>query len=227
MLIVVCCSTCRTDMIPFIELCFEKQTHTNKLLVVESRNDFLSLGAKRNVCAQRALDAGADAIVVWDDDDAYFPWALEATNKALEKAEWSRPSQFCWLNNGQLVPAKTYGRKDKRDKAFQCAWGIRADTFYKHGWYPYLSVGEDMQLAMKLEKAGVTECDPIEEFGYRPWYVWGPWKNRHVSDERFTFNEGVLRDGKPLGLDLDNPVYKDCLLERGFKQQDWYEDVTR
>lgn len=43
-----------------------------------------SVGALRNVCLERALAAGADYIVFWDDDDYYPPRRIETGVHALE-----------------------------------------------------------------------------------------------------------------------------------------------
>lgn len=247
--VTVCCSACRSDLIPYMLYCFEQQTHGDRSMVILDDQDALplcsgdrwrvakcapcrSLGAKRNACA--ALVDVDGALVVWDDDDIFLPWALEATAAALERAEWSRPSRFCWYRGGVLYPAKTWGRPDRRDKAMQCGWGVTTDLFHRAGGYPdSLNVGEDMQLALRFEANGATECDPIDDLGYKPWYVWGPWGNQHVSDPRFQFGKLAipcareLRPVKPPGIDMQNPRFDGSLGERGFAKQDWYEDATR
>ena len=44
---------------------------------------FPNLGAKRNHAAAIADDHGADAVMLWDDDDVYLPTAVSATADAL------------------------------------------------------------------------------------------------------------------------------------------------
>lgn len=246
----VCCSCCRPDLVPYVIYCFEQQTHKDTFLVILDDNNLLlptkgsqwevlhiehceTLGDKRNACAEIAASKGAEALVVWDDDDIYYPWGLEATNAALELAEFSRPSLFCWHTPQGLKRANTWGRPDKRDKALQCGWGVHTDRFLEAEGYPSLNVGEDMQLALRLEALKVTECDPIE-LGYYPWYVWGPWKNQHISDPRYDYSTFVKPEDPvavvstaPPGFDLQKPYYCGGIAERGFKKQDWYEDVVR
>lgn len=44
----------------------------------------LSIGALRNICLEKALAAGADYIVFWDDDDYYPPERISCGIEALE-----------------------------------------------------------------------------------------------------------------------------------------------
>jgi glycosyltransferase involved in cell wall biosynthesis len=44
-----------------------------------------SIGALRNICIEKALEAGAEYIVFWDDDDYYPPERISSGIEALQK----------------------------------------------------------------------------------------------------------------------------------------------
>jgi hypothetical protein len=254
---VCCCTFRRPALLGYMIRCFERQTHKARRLVIlddsgelqpQERNRwkivttaerFPTLAAKRNACAALA-DPRTEALVVWDDDDLFFTWALNATANALRLAPWSRPSQYCLWNRqkNELTRHLTYARPDRRDKACQCAWGVRRELFDAVGGYPEeLSVGEDKQLALRLEAAGAEECDPIERFGYQPWYVWGPWGNQHVSSPRVdygTFDGGQrqpvgarVEPTHPPGMVLTGPAQFTRRVQPRPWQGDWYTDPER
>lgn len=246
---VCCCTYLRPELLSYVLWCFEQQTHEDRVMLVADDADQLeerdgdrweivrlsnrkpTLGAKRNTVARILLKhAGADAVVSWDDDDLFLPHALEATAAALANAEWSRPSQSCLLAaDNRLWRLETFSRAIGRDKACQCGWGIRREAFEAVGGYDErLSVGEDLDLAQRLEARGTTECDPVT-LGYEPWYVWGPWRNRHLSELTEDYAAWQASSGQrvrvvpkpPPGVDLDNPVYLPGVSPRPW-QQNWY-----
>src|SRR5512137_1054339 len=55
----------------------QTQTEPKTWHLVTSSRRFRTLGEKRNACAALA-SADVDAYVVWDDDDIYLPWTLQA-----------------------------------------------------------------------------------------------------------------------------------------------------
>lgn len=252
---VCCCTYRRPQLLSYVLWCFERQDYPFRSMIVLDDSGLLepvecgrwkivstdqrydTLGMKRNACAKLAAPS-TDVLVFWDDDDLYLPWGLSATAHAMTwmDAEWSRPSLFCFLTKDEqaLWRCRTWGRADRQDKACQCGWGISRQVFWDVGGYPsHLSVGEDKQLAIKLTRAGVVECDP--NVLYPPWYVWGPWGNRHVSEPAVDYHgfdggvepggDGRVRVWTP-PVPLERLPFLPDIGPRGFSG-DWYEDVER
>jgi len=138
---------------------------------------FASLGEKRNACAGLA-SADAAALAVWDDDDLYLPWALEASARALEKAEWSRPSLV--LHPVEAEGTQWHFRQHQTGGLYHGGWAYRRETFWRLGGYtPGLSGPEDQELMRRMEAAGTAQADPIA-LGWRPFYVY-PWGRQSGS----------------------------------------------
>ncbi len=231
----VCCTYLRPAQLGQMIHCFLKQDYPAALrelvilddagqyanqsgpgwrLVSTSRR-FPTLGRKRNAAAALVSD-DTDAMAVWDDDDAYLPWALSASAAALQQAPWSRPSVVLHPSaDGSLRQHLTGG-------LFHGGWAYRREAFDATGGYPpELSNGEDQGLARRFVAAGITAADPIG-LGFRPFYVyrWGSAGSAHLSGlgpEGYT-KLGVMgrvagsAHGKaevvlsgPCDFDLDNP----------------------
>lgn len=196
---VLCCTYNRPKLLGHVVRCFERQRYDRAVLEVLNdgpplgRSDFrvtvmpgraATLGQKRNYAGQIAWWYGdVDAYVVWDDDDLYLPWALEAIADGLRWADWTRPSQVLVRHGDRFDRMKTYWRPDMDDRAFQCSWGVMAHAFHAVGGYPDdLSHGEDLGLAKRLLAANVSQSDPIA-LGWDPYYVYGPFDNQHFGWE--------------------------------------------
>lgn len=225
--------------------CFEQQTYANRTMVIlddsgelpEREGDgwrivraperYPTLGAKRNACA-RLAPPDADVLVVWDDDDLYLPWGLEATAAACRRADWSRPSEVCLLTaNGCLWRIKSHS-EGRNDKANQCSWGVAAALFWSVGGYNEAkNQGEDADLARKLLAAGASEADPITVAPSLPWYIWGPHGNRHISEPGMSYESwepgaaGEFAVKAPRKLDLHRPRW---LPQTAPSPRPWQED---
>lgn len=142
-----------------------------------------SLGAKRNQVASLMGDE-TDALVQWDDDDLAMPWALSAIAKALEMADWARPSLALLRSPNSSVyhQVRTWNMPEQTDKGFHPSWGMSVAAFLAAGGYPDdVSLGEDLQLAKKLRTLHTSEADPLESGEYLPYYLTAPWPNEHFS----------------------------------------------
>ena len=241
---VVCCTYGRPELLRRVLWCFERQTHEDRRLIalddsgrlgnhegdrwriISRPGRYTTLGEKRNAVASLAT---GDALVVWDDDDLYLPRALEATAAALERAPWSRPSLACLRGpHGTLQRVRTWNRPDQTDKAFQCGWGIDAVAFWRAGGYAKLSRGEDCKLAKRLLEQHVHECDPMQ-LGYDPFYIWGPWTNRHLTHVPYADwpepNHGVetMLPERPPGFDLERSIFSERVNKRP-GPDDWFQE---
>jgi hypothetical protein len=227
---VCCCTYKRPRSLGHLIRCFERQTHPDRFMVilddegslghrcgdrwdvVSIPRRFRTLGEKRNAVAALAPpDAGA--LAIWDDDDLYFPWALEATVAALAHGDWSRPSVA-------LVPIveppgnRWSFRQVQTGGLFHGAWAYRRELFDRAGWYPAESGPEDQGLMRKMEALGPAIVDPIG-LGYQPFYVYGgprvsgaPNLSALGCDQRAYDAMGRLRTG-PESPAIDDPPWFD------------------
>ena len=247
--ITVCVITAdRPQRLGHVIRCFEKQTYRDRNLVAlddsgqvsPDRGDrwriyavdrpYGTRAAKRNACA-RLAPAGTEAVVMWDDDQLYLPWGLEATAAALQTAQWSRPGLACLLTETgkfQAIRTHSYGRTDN---AYQCTWGLRAEAFWRVGGYDeHRSRGEDAALAMKLVFADVPEADPTL-LGWPPWCICGPAGLLDTGptpggvDSQNEFGKHV-RVADPPAVNLDRPSFLPGVAPRPF-QHNWYDALRQ
>jgi len=214
----ICVSTCtykRPRSLGHLIRCFERQTHEDRFMVIldddgstgHLRGDrweavsvprrFRTLGEKRNAVAALA-PPDAEALAIWDDDDLYFPWALEATAAALDRGEWSRPS-IALLPIIEPPGNRWTFRQVQTGGLFHGGWAYKRDLFDRAGWYPAESGPEDQGLMRKMEALGAVAIDPIA-LGFRPFYVYGgprasgvPNLSSMGCDQRAYDNLGRLR----------------------------------
>ncbi len=184
----LCCTYNRPRLLRQSLWMFQQQTHVDKELVIlddagqyrpQSGDNwrliscprrFGSFGHKRNVCAHLAsLDA--DAFAVWDDDDAYLPWALEAHAAALEQKMWSRPS-LCWDASDEWHTAPLLCEQAREGMSYHGAWAWRREAFNGAGGYLTHVAGDlDTTLAGTILKNHGPSADPLS-LGYDPFYVY-------------------------------------------------------
>lgn len=67
-----------------------------------------------------------DAVIVWDDDDVYLPWHLDAYAEALATNPWAHPRWVWSTYTGQPVQERADGR-------FHGSLGIRRDLLEQLG----------------------------------------------------------------------------------------------
>jgi hypothetical protein len=244
----VCVATFRRPkLLGHLISCFESQTYKNARLIayddcgelepassdrweIVSRNErHATLGEKRNAIA--AMMPDVDAFVFWDDDDLFLPDALQATEHALSRSDWSRCSQVLIRSGSNLQRSETWGRQDKTDKAYQGAWGITRSAFEHAGGYDSVSLGEDLLLAKKLIAAGVSEADPVA-LGWTPYFLPSPHTNEHFSwncKDYEEWNSKITPDSsrvivQPHGIKF-MPIGKK-VAPRGWSE-DWFKEEVR
>jgi len=169
-------------------------------LLARSRR-FASLATKRNSAvdyARRAMDA--EGIAVWDDDDWYFPWALEACDEALQRNAWARPT-IAWdqQENGEMHLSETFARGNPNDIAYHGSWAYTVKAFESVDGYPeHAFADNDVVLAEKLLKKYGPSADPISERWPDPYYVYcrarGGFRASEMSDEQLLAMQCETRD---------------------------------
>jgi len=144
------------------------------------------MGEKRNACIDLALERypEIDAFMLWDDDDVYFPHAIQCVSDALDAKCWAQPRHvFEMSKNGkELLKTETWQRHRDPNKTlcYGGCWAWRMDTFNSLGRFPRTNNGEDIKVAWPcLSKHGPSaDSSPNKS----PWYYYNR-LNNSISDE--------------------------------------------
>ncbi|HUW08664.1 MAG TPA: glycosyltransferase [Anaerolineae bacterium] len=235
-LCVITCTYNRAHLLPRVIRCFEEQDYEDRcMLIYDDGGQYNttcgdkwtlfstpcrepSLGAKRNasIIIAKNYFHDIDAILCCDDDDLFMPWHLSAAAKALEEADWSRPSVVLMPHVASdqwfFQPIRTGHNLDHtQERLFHPAWAMSLDAVESVGGYPDDKSGpEDQGLMKKMEAAGVTQADPVSD-AFQPSYVYC-WGNNNIS--------GMLnkddRDGVAAWASLEAKIEKTRLGEWSF-----------
>lgn len=123
----ICPTYGRPKLVQNALACFLDQSHPDKFLVIvddagqiaEQRGENWAVLSQSErspnlplkYAAAAAAFPGFDAVSIWDDDDIYLPWHLEAANAALEAgAMVVKPFTVLSLYTGRLLPESGRGR---------------------------------------------------------------------------------------------------------------------
>ena len=129
--------------------------HLPGVKLVTTRHRFRTLGETRNATAALA-SPDVDAYAVWDDDDIYLPWHLEAMVRVFEAGiPWSRPSDV-WIDRRTHLQRKTTGG------LFHASWGFTREAFLSVGGYPAMQSGQDQALAERFKRAAIRAASPSD-----------------------------------------------------------------
>ncbi len=113
-----------------------------------------SLPAKYNRLAELGAIAGADAFLVWEDDDIYLPGYVSAHARVLAQYELSKPDLVLSDYPGHLVEEPAGGR-------FHSTLGFRRELFLRIGGWPSTKRADfDQQMIAELEGAAESRGDP-------------------------------------------------------------------
>lgn len=176
--------------------------HLPGVKLITTRHRFRTLGEKRNATAGLA-SPNVEAYAVWDDDDIYLPWHLEAMAAVFEAGiPWSRPDEV-WIDR------RTHLERKKTGGLFHASWGFTREAFLSVSAYPAMQSGQDQALASRFKRAGIRVGSPDGPPSYI--YRWHTYPNaRHISA---LGKDGYHRRGE------EAIVHVDCL-EPGWKR-DW------
>ena len=129
--------------------------HLPGVKLVTTRHRFRTLGEKRNASAA-LVSPDVDAYAVWDDDDIYLPWHLEAMVAVFQAGyRWSLPAEV-WIDRRTYLERKTTGG------FFHGSWGFTREAFLSVGGYPAMQSGQDQALAARFKRAGIKPISPRE-----------------------------------------------------------------
>lgn len=181
----------------------EYEEHEGDGWIVVSRPDRVrSHGQKRNLACAKAAEIWPDleGYAVWDDDDIYFPWAMEACADALTRGAWGVPS-LVWDDGqrwGEASPLLTESYSRQQGFEFACyhgSWCYRRDAFEAVKGYDTHTAGDrDMQFAKRLRLRFGPPADTLSERFPEPYYVYrrdiAP---ARISDFGYTSNATTIR----------------------------------
>jgi len=147
--------------------------HLPGVKLITTRHRFRTLGEKRNAAAALA-SPDVEAYAVWDDDDIYLPWHLEAMAQVFAAGiPWSRPAEV-WIDRRTHLERKPTGG------LFHASWGFTREAFLSVGGYPAMQSGQDQALAARFKQSGIRAASPAGQpsYVYR-WYTYPG--ARHIS----------------------------------------------
>jgi len=169
---------------------YPSQPSGDRWRIVSVGQRFRTIGEKRNAAAAM-VSPDVAAYAVWDDDDAYLPWALEASVNALKASPWVQPRQTLeWDASGTTWHRQeTFGRDRPNHIAYHGCWSYLREAFINVGGYP-AATSEDWELARKLRDRYGNSGDTICQEFPRPFYAYsratsGTW---HMSERGATDN---------------------------------------
>ncbi|GAB6166139.1 hypothetical protein JCM19992_21390 [Thermostilla marina] len=135
--------------------------HLPGVKLVTTPHRFRTLGEKRNACAALA-SPDVEAYAVWDDDDIYLPWHLEAMAAVFRAGHpWSLPAEV-WIDR------RTYLERKQSGGLFHGSWGFTRDAFLSVGGYPAMQSGQDQALAARFKHAGIRAASPSQVLSHEP-----------------------------------------------------------
>jgi len=157
----------------------EAADHLPGVKLITTKHRFRTLGEKRNASVALASPE-ASVFCVWDDDDIYLPWHMEAAAKTIETRSG--------VNDGYTIPSIIY--IDKRNHLerkmtghlFHPAWAFTRNAFTTVDGYPAMQSGQDQGLRRRWVQRQIARFDPIKHDS-RPSFVyrWGTTGNKHLS----------------------------------------------
>lgn len=118
----------------------------NDVLILSTKKRADSIAHKYRRMLSACSDIAYDAVVVWDDDDGYFPWHLSAHAAVLANHGWSKPSKI-W--SAYHVPPKLEDASGR----FHGSIAIRRDLLEKiRGWVQTKRADFDQQMLARLNQ---------------------------------------------------------------------------
>lgn len=180
--------------------CFLQQTYKNSELVilddagqydnqagerwrlVSVKDRYPNFGAKRNAVIG-LISPDVDGILCWDDDDVYWPHAIESVVRALSERCWAQPRRVLESAGPRALKRSLAHGVGGGDIAYGGAWAWLVKAFRSIGGYGSINCGDDVWVASRLRKKYGASADSSK--GVEPWY----WYNRDPGHPHI-INEG-------------------------------------
>jgi hypothetical protein len=184
------------------------------------------MGAKRNTLVSMALKRypEVEGVMLWDDDDCYFPHAMENVSGALEFKEWAQPRLALELPEGgdSLRWVRTHHRHDDPlGRGYGGCWAFRREEFVKAGMFAETNHSEDLKIAKIFlrEYGDSADSSPIE-----PWYYYNRLNNSISSEGRNFYalrGEHVIKPVNELSVGWNGPDIFSMPIEPGVFPRPW------
>jgi glycosyltransferase involved in cell wall biosynthesis len=127
-----------------------------------------TLGEKRNLSV--ALSRYKN-LLIWDDDDIYLPWRVEAATNLLTENDGFR-CPYAWvMNNDHLAP-------EIEHNFFHGCMGVNRALYEAAGGYPFMNGGEDAAFEKRLKNARLKYSDTVQLPADQLFYIYR-WKHGH------------------------------------------------
>jgi len=138
-----------------------------------TKTRFPCLPAKYESLVSRA-GPNWSAVAIWDDDDIFMPWHLEAHADALRDAQWSHPGQIATMRPGGELSHEATGMRFWSSMACRrSAWERSAA-----GWYGERRADFDQQFLRRLATTGPAGRPDAKR---PPSYVYGWGRSQHAT----------------------------------------------
>jgi len=146
---------------------------------VECRHEWIPLTEK--YAPLLAIAGPAAAYVVWDDDDVYLPWHLQAHADALQASAWSHPSR-AWSTYGKNPLDEPPREKRLSGRHYHGALAVRSDLMSKLGGWPTTDRSNyDKQMLAACRRASGPPGDPCAHATPSYIYRWRDTGRDHCS----------------------------------------------
>lgn len=185
--------------------CFLQQTNlASRLIILDDAGQYTSqqeegwsllsvpkrystMGEKRNAAVDLAIKhyPQTDGIMLWDDDDVYFPHTVQCVSDALKLKEWAQPRLVLELSGdeGSLHQVETFGRK-RYDICYGGCWAWRLGDLTNAGRFAVTNHSEDLKIAKIFQKKFGDSANSTSEG--KPWYYYNR-LNNSISGEGRNF----------------------------------------
>lgn len=149
-------------------------THPPVILLSYEDQGEMTTGAKRNLLTQRAIDYGASYVANFDDDDmpgpTYIQRMMDAEKSGFDCAELWGQIYFNGIKGNPFhhsIKHQIWWQDEKYYYRCPNHLSLMKLSLIKDIPYPDITVGEDGQFSMSVEKAGVLKTEyPIPEIIY-------------------------------------------------------------
>ncbi len=124
--------------------------------LVVGRDRRATLSDKYNHMVRMAQDS--EMFCVWEDDDIYLPWHVEACVMALKESPWAHPERVFSLYTGDLETEPATGR-------LHAAFAFRRDAWEQVGGWPATKRADfDLQMLATLRRVFGPPGNPAAAF---------------------------------------------------------------
>jgi hypothetical protein len=155
----------------------------------------------------QAQSMQADAYVVWDDDDIYMPWHLQAHAETLQANQWSHPSSA-------YSTYQCLHRRPLNARHYHGALAIRFDLMEKlHGWPETDKSNYDQQQLSRCWILAGKPGDPCASLPPSYVYRWADTGRDHCSARIRDGRYRAPRIQEPGQVPILTPAYDTSTLE--------------